>query len=220
MKKIIILTVVCGAILTFIIYKVTYHETLNMLVLGDGLATGITDYDVEGYSFNDYIRDKLEDNNLEEYITEFASTEETSETLKTKISTNYTLESTNLSIQQAIAKSKIITLALGTKELNSKSKLKSKDIETYLNNMERIVKLLTTYNHNSIFLIGLYQIEKVPLEKIENINQKLKEICNNYQITFIDISEIKKQKAFFFQETSIYPNYKGHQWISEKLEIK
>ena len=64
MKKIIILTVVCGAILTFIIYKVTYHETLNMLVLGDGLATGITDYDVEGYSFNDYIRDKLEDNNL------------------------------------------------------------------------------------------------------------------------------------------------------------
>ena len=153
MKKIIILTVVCGAILTFIIYKVTYHETLNMLVLGDGLATGITDYDVEGYSFNDYIRDKLEDNNLEEYITEFASTEETSETLKTKISTNYTLESTNLSIQQAIAKSKIITLALGTKELNSKSKLKSKDIETYLNNMERIVKLLTTYNHNSIFLM-------------------------------------------------------------------
>ena len=86
--------------------------------------------------------------------------------------------------------------------------------------MERIVKLLTTYNHNSIFLIGLYQTEKVPLEKIENINQKLKEICNNYQITFIDISEIKKQKAFFFQETSIYPNYKGHQWISEKLEIK
>ena len=220
MKKIIILTVVCGAILTFIIYKITYHETLNMLVLGDGLATGITDYDVEGYSFNDYMRDKLEEKNLEEYITEFASMEETSETLKTKISTNYTLESTNLSIQQAIAKSKIITLALGTKELNSKSKLKSKDIETYLTNMERIVKLLTTYNHNSIFLIGLYQTEKVPSEKVVEINQGLKNICKTNQITFIDISEIKTQKAFFFQETSIYPNYKGHQWISEKLEIK
>lgn len=220
MKKIIILTVICGAILTFIIYKITYHETLNLLVLGDGLATGITDYDVEGYSFNDYMRDQLEDRNLEEYITEFANQEETSESLERKITSNFTLESTGLSIQQAISKAKMITIAIGTYELNQKSKLKSKEIENYLNRVEKIIKLIKAFNNKSIFLIGLYPTEKVKESKMIEINKRLNEISNTYQVTFIDIFDIKTQKKFFFQETSIYPNYKGHKWISEKIENK
>ncbi len=216
MKKIIVLTILFGTVLTFLIYKFTYHEPLHMLVLGDGIATGNTAYNVDGYSFNSYLRDYFEDiNKIEEYITEFSNNEETSQTLKTKITSNYTLESTHLSIQQALSKSKTVTIALGMKELNEKKKIKSKDIDIYLENMDQILKLITIYNKKNIYLISLYETKKLSKERVIEINQKLNQLCEKYKVTFIDISDIIHHEDFFFKPDSFYPNYKGHHWISQ-----
>ena len=141
MKKIILLTISIGTILTFVIYKNFYHEDMNIVALGDNVALGQTAYYVKGYSYNDYVKDFYEDNSiLKEYITEFISETETTETFLLKLQNNYTLESTNTSITQAISKAKILTIALGMDELNSKQELNSNHIEKYLQNISNINK--------------------------------------------------------------------------------
>ena len=61
MKKIILLTIIIGAISTFLIYKNFYHEDMNIVALGDGIALGETAFNVQGYSYNDYLKDYYEE---------------------------------------------------------------------------------------------------------------------------------------------------------------
>ncbi len=218
MKKKILLTVIVAAFLTFFIYKHVYHERMNIVTLGDGISTGETAYDVTGYSFNDYLRDYHEETGtVEEYIKEFSIKGETTETLKTKISNNYTLESTNTKIQQAIAEAKILTIAIGMDELNQKN-LKSKQIDQYIENMDKILTVIRIYNNKDIFLISLYPTAVLNKEKVQEINQKLKELSTKHRVTYIDIENITENKEYFFSSNSYYLNYKGHRYISEQIQ--
>lgn len=218
MKKKILLTVIVAAFLTFFIYKHVYHERMNIVTLGDGISTGETAYDVTGYSFNDYLRDYYEETGtVEEYIKEFSIKGETTETLKTKISNNYTLESTNTKIQQAIAEAKILTIAIGMDELNQKN-LKSKQIDQYIENMDKILTVIRIYNNKDIFLISLYPTAVLNKEKVQEINQKLKELSTKHRVTYIDIENITENKEYFFSSNSYYLNYKGHRYISEQIQ--
>ncbi len=218
MKKKILLTVIVAAFLTFFIYKHVYHERMNIVTLGDGISTGETAYDVTGYSFNDYLRDYYEETGtVEEYIKEFSIKGETTETLKTKISNNYTLESTNTKIQQAIAEAKILTIAIGMDELNQKN-LKSKQIDQYIENMDKILTVIRIYNNKDIFLISLYPTAVLNKEKVQEINRKLKELSTKHRVTYIDIENITENKEYFFDSNSYYLNYKGHRYISEQIQ--
>ena len=218
MKKKILLTVIVAAFLTFFIYKHVYHERMNIVTLGDGISTGETAYDVTGYSFNDYLRDYHEETGtVEEYIKEFSIKGETTETLKTKISNNYTLESTNTKIQQAIAEAKILTIAIGMDELNQKN-LKSKQIDQYIENMDKILTVIRIYNNKDIFLISLYPTAVLNKEKVQEINRKLKELSTKHRVTYIDIENITENKEYFFSSNSYYLNYKGHRYISEQIQ--
>ena len=217
MKK-ILLTVIVAAFLTFFIYKHVYHERMNIVTLGDGISTGETAYDVTGYNFNDYLRDYYEETGtVEEYIKEFSIKGETTETLKTKISNNYTLESTNTKIQQAIAEAKILTIAIGMDELNQKN-LKSKQIDQYIENMDKILTVIRIYNNKDIFLISLYPTAVLNKEKVQEINRKLKELSTKHRVTYIDIENITENKEYFFSSNSYYLNYKGHRYISEQIQ--
>ncbi len=218
MKKIILLTITIGTILTFFIYKKLYHEDMNIVALGDGVAIGQTAYNVKGYSYNDYLKDYYEENSiLKEYITEFTSEKETTETLLLKLQNNYTLESTNTSITQAIAKAKILTIALGMDELHLETEISSDKITKYLENMEKILKMIRIYNKKSVYFISLYPTKKIPKETIQKINEELKKICENYSIIYIDITNISEEENYFFTPNSYYFNYKAHQYISEKI---
>ena len=221
MKKIIILTVLIGSILAFLIFKVTYHEEINILALGDGLALGETAFNVRGYSFNDYLKDYYEENtNLKEYITEFASKRETTSSLLLKITTNYTLESSNISITQAIAKAQVLTLAIGMDELNLEEEITSPIIAKYLTNIEKIIQLIKIYNKKSIIVIGIYETPKISPEKASEINNNLQALCSSQDVTYIDISSVSKQESFFFTPKSYYLNYQGHRYIYEQILAK
>ena len=191
---------------------------MNIVTLGDGISTGETAYDVTGYSFNDYLRDYYEETGtVEEYIKEFSIKGETTETLKTKISNNYILESTNTKIQQAIAEAKILTIAIGMDELNQKN-LKSKQIDQYIENMDKILTVIRIYNNKDIFLISLYPTAVLNKEKVQEINRKLKELSTKHRVTYIDIENITENKEYFFSSNSYYLNYKGHRYISEQIQ--
>lgn len=218
MRKKIILTILVGSVLTFFIYKIFYHEDMNIMTLGDGVGTGLTAYNVKGYSYNDYLKDYYEKNSiLKEYITEFSNAEETTETLILKLQNNYTLESTGLSITQAISKAKILTVSIGMNELSHKMEIETEEIETYLNNIEKILKLLRIYNKKEIFLTSIYETSFLNNTKVTEINNRLKQLCDTYQVHFIDITNILKNKEYIFNNTSFYFNYRGHRYISEEI---
>ena len=218
MRKKIILTILVGSVLTFFIYKIFYHEDMNIMTLGDGVGTGLTAYNVKGYSYNDYLKDYYEKNSiLKEYITEFSNAEETTETLILKLQNNYTLESTGLSITQAISKAKILTVSIGMNELSHKMEIETEEIETYLNNIEKILKLLRIYNKKEIFLTSIYETSFLNNTKVTEINNRLKQLCDTYQVHYIDITNILKNKEYIFNNTSFYFNYRGHRYISEEI---
>ena len=218
MRKKIILTILVGSVLTFFIYKIFYHEDMNIMTLGDGVGTGLTAYNVKGYSYNDYLKDYYEKNSiLKEYITDFSNAEETTETLILKLQNNYTLESTGLSITQAISKAKILTVSIGMNELSHKMEIETEEIETYLNNIEKILELLRIYNKKEIFLTSIYETSFLNNTKVTEINNRLKQLCDTYQVHFIDITNILKNKEYIFNNTSFYFNYRGHRYISEEI---
>ena len=218
MRKKIILTILVGSVLTFFIYKIFYHEDMNIMTLGDGVGTGLTAYNVKGYSYNDYLKDYYQKNSiLKEYITEFSNAEETTETLILKLQNNYTLESTGLSITQAISKAKILTVSIGMNELSHKMEIETEEIETYINNIEKIFKLLRIYNKKEIFLTSLYETSFLNNTKVTEINNRLKQLCDTYQVHYIDITNILKNKEYIFNNTSFYFNYRGHRYISEEI---
>ena len=143
MKK-IILTILGGVILAFFIYKLTYHEEVNIVTLGDGMSLGLTAYNVKGYSYNDYLKDYYEDNALlKEYNISFANVDETSKNLLYKLSNNESVG--NLTIQHVINEAKIITISLGMDELNNLKVLKSSNISEYLTNFEKIIKIVQLF---------------------------------------------------------------------------
>mgnify|MGYP004506209239 FL=1 len=217
MKKVILFTIFLGTLLSLIIYRFFYHETVQIVTLGDGLATGETYYDVTGYSFNDYLRDYLEETTkIDEYITEFANKKETSETLKIKLANNYTLESTDTKIQQALSKSSLITIALGTYEL-SHSKVTQKEMDNYLINMEKIINLLRVYNQKKIILLSLYPTSDLTKEDVSKINNYLQNLAQEKRIDFVDITSITENKDYFFNSSHPYPNYKGHRYLKNLI---
>ncbi len=218
MKKVIILTILIGTILALFIYKITYHEEMTILALGDGLARGMTAYDVEGYGYNDYLRDYFEEKSiLRDFIKDFATSDETSESLLKKINQNEKLSSTNLTIQQAINKAKIITLGIGMDELNNLKKIQSKNVDKYLENFEKIIKNIKIYNKNKLYVISLYPTKKLTNNLIKEINTSLEKIAIDNDCYFIDISEIDQKKEFYFNDKSYYLNYKGHKYISDLI---
>lgn len=221
MKKRILIIIIIGIIATFFIYQLNKHEKIYFLSLGDGLATGMTAYNIEGYNYNDYIRDDLEKKEqLEEFIHEFSKTDQTVENLIITIENNYELEELDLTIQQALAKSKLITLAIGNDELANfslKSNLTTKEKENYINNMKKLLKLIRNFNDNKIFLIGIYKVYNLKQEDVDYFNENLKQIAQELQLEFIDISSLSEKKEYFSSNNSYYFNYKGHQDIANKI---
>ena len=206
--------------MAFFIYKITYHEEMNFISLGDGISVGLTAYNVKGYSYNDYLKDYFEDITiLREYIPDFANVDETSKSLLNKISNNEELKNNKLTIQQAISKAKIITISLGMDELNNLKVLKSKNISEYLTNIEKIVKMIRNINKNGkVVITSLYETSKLSKDNVLKINNELNNIANKYNIDFVDITDVVLHKEFYMLPNNYYLNYKGHKYISEIIK--
>lgn len=218
LKKTILLTIFFGAVLAIVIFHFFYHEDLNIVTLGDHFSLGYTAYDVKGYSYNDYLRDYFEEESIiKEYITEFAYPEETTQTLLLKLENNYILEETSLSLTQAIAKAKILTISIGMYELNHKEHIEREEIEEYLKNMNKILNLIRINNRKEIFLTSLYETNKLSKANIKELNESLKELASKYQIHYIDITDVPSHKEYYFNNTSYLINYQGHKYIKEKI---
>ena len=221
MKKKLIIIILVGVISSIIIYYFTLNNKVKLLALGDGLASGMTAYNVNGYSYNDYLKDYFKkENNLANYNNSFAAVNLETKELINMIKSNYNINinGKNITIQQTISEANIIIIGIGIDELANKSlnnELTKKYINEYINNMEEIFKLIKKYNHNKVIVLGIYDIYNI---NSETINQKIEKITKEYNYQFLDISKIVNNSEYYFNNSSYYLNYKGHKKINTILQ--
>lgn len=222
MKYKILIIIVLGTIFTSFIYFHTNKENINILALGDGLSTGMTPYHIEGYDYNEYLAEYLNENErLENYYKNFNEIDETASNLMNKINNNIENMDKKIKLKQAIKEADIITISLGMDELNNyakKNNLGSTKINGYLAKYEEILKTIRTLNNKKIYMIGLYSSTLINETKITKINEGLKKLAKQYNIEYIDIESIKNQEEFFKSKKDYYLNYKGQEFIFTKIK--
>ena len=124
MKKKIIIITLLGSILSIIIYFYTRKEEINIVSLGDGISIGMTPYNIEGYSYNDYLKNTYDNiHKLNKYY-EFGSFGKTARELIYEIKENKTksFKEDKIEIQRAINEADILTISIGMDELSEDNK--------------------------------------------------------------------------------------------------
>lgn len=222
MKYKLLIIIILGTIFTSIIYFYTDKDNLNVLALGDGISTGMTPYHIEGYDYNDYLIEYLNENkNLEKYYKNFNEVDETANSLLTKINNNIENIDKKVKIKQAIKEADIITISLGMDELNNyakKNTLGSTKINSYLTKYEEVIKNIKKLNNKKIYIIGLYKTKLINEAKVTKINEELKKLSEKYNLTFITLDEITEKREFFILENEYYVNYKGQEYIFNQIK--
>ena len=219
MKKKLILITLLGGILSSIIYFFTQNNEITIMSIGDGLSSGETPYGIEGYSFNDYLKeDYLTIHKLNNYI-EYASRDKTIKELIYEIKENkeITLKNEKIEIKQAINKADILTIAIGMDEL-ANNKITSKIKNEYLHDLEELFSMINLLNKNKVVIISLYTWEKNDLLTIEKLNASVRDIALTNNFEFVDINKILMNEEYFFQKNSYYINYLGHKRIYEEIK--
>lgn len=219
MKKKIILIALLGGILSIIIYFFTQNNELTIMSIGDGLSSGETPYGIEGYSFNDYLKeDYLTKHNLKDYI-EYAIPNKTIKELIYEIKENkeINLKSKKIEIKQAINKADILTIAIGMDELVN-VKITNQIKNEYLHDLEELLSMIKVLNQKKVVIISLYTWGKNDLLTIEKLNASIRDISLSNSFLFIDINKILMDKEYYLTTDSYYINYIGHKRIYEEIK--
>ena len=103
-----------------------------------------------------------------------------------------------------VIKANYITISIGMDDLIYKKEIRYKYIDNLLYDIENLLKLIRKYNKDKIYFLSLYRINTIS-EVIEYANNKIKKICDNNRIHYIDISSLTKI------------NKKNNIYISQKI---
>ena len=225
MKKILILAVIILSI--FLIYLTTLDKKVYYLTLGDEIALGMVE---EGYyqkGYTEYIKEYLENKNkLEIYIPDYSTNNYQITDIINDINNNKEIEESKKTIKNALIKADLITISIGNNDILQKisnqkkltkidyNKLK-KNIDTILEDMDKLQKLIREYSKEDIIQVGIYinnEDEKID-ELIHYANEKLKIISNKNKITYIDVYEIISSN----KTPKIYPTEEEYKNISDAI---
>lgn len=217
----LLLIIFIGIIFTFIIYRITLKNEINIVALGDGIASGETAYDIDGLSYNDYLKDYYEKTGtLNIFNSNFSQKNYKLMELINNIKENKVDNITHLHLKQIIHEAHILTVSIGMDEI-AKFSLTDKITQEYINNyiseFDDLIYMLRDLNEHNIVIVGLYKANKLKEQDVILFNSNLKNIADKYNATFIDISDLAKESKYYLRNNSFYLNYEAHQEISKMI---
>lgn len=130
---------------------------------------------------------------LEKYINEFSKEDYRTTDLIRDIKDNIKLN--KITIQNALIKSDILTLNIGINDINYKIDNTNKEelynyTDQILIDIEELLKLIRSYSKEKIYYIGIKNNKGISYnDYFEYTNKRLKSICDEYNIYFIDINK-------------------------------
>lgn len=229
MKKILIPLLII--ILVFLIYKFNEDDLIDYMVIGDSISCGINSYGNKTYGYNDYLKNYLNSNNLlHKYNNYFSKDKYTIKELLNDIKNNKNIiyNDKNYNLKKELRESDILTISIGMDEivniLNKNKDFKNikTDLDEIINDMDNLIKIVTSYSKTNVILIGYYNpyneynkdIDKV----FSYINDKYNSIAKKYNIIYIDIYNIiKKDKTYLPNKIDYHLTSKGYLEIAKEV---
>ena len=203
MKKILIIGLVLLSI--FLIYLANMDKKVYYVALGNSLEKFyLESSEVYGYSY--YVKEYLKDKDLlERYSDDFALLDTRSTDLIDDIYNNkkVTTAKGTFSLKNALIKADLVTLNISYDDifvkLNDPSMIYT-EIYDYIDDLaydlDKLFKLMREYCKEDIVFIGFYNpfdnSDENVLDVLEYLEKKYKDVCNDYDISYVDISDIKK----------------------------
>ena len=212
-KKIIIITII-SIILTFIIYFYTKNDEINLVSLGDSVSLGMTPYNIEGLSYNDYLKEYLKNSHkLKNYIHEFS---ENNITIKELISISQ-MKKEKIEIQRAISEADILTIAIGMDEI-SKNKITTKIRNEFYDDLNELLSIIKVLNDNKVIVLSHYKTNYQDDLSLSKINAIIRDITITNNFIYIDINKILQNEKYYFDKNKYYINYLGNKRIYEEIK--
>jgi lysophospholipase L1-like esterase len=232
-------TILIGSIIlltTFLIYLTTLDKLVYFLALGDSLAKGTTPFGESDYSYNDYVRDYISNNNiLEKYIDGFIEEDYRTTDLIRDIEDNRKIMINNKkqSIKNALIKADLVTLSIGMNDLYYKintANLENNDIfdhiDELMEDIDELFTLLRKYCKEDIIIINYFRStsllnnDKIK-EYFNYANTKLKNKSNEYSIHYVEIDKLLENNTLYLpMPNNYFPSRNGYEAISTKLITK
>ena len=215
--------ILLGMLATIIINSMRVTSKTTFTSIGDGLSVGMTPYNVAGTSFNDYLKEKLETNNdLKYYNNEFSYVHQNIHELNEHLNNNDLGKNSHTPIKQIIAKSDLLTIAIGIDEFASKSlveEITTETIENYLKEMNLFLKDIREFYEKQIIVLGVYPAKSFDKKDAIEVNSKLKILCGEYNALFLDILATSLHEEYYLEKSSYYMNYLAHKDIAKTLYL-
>ena len=215
----LLLIIVISIILAYFIYIFNSENKIYLVSLGDGVASGETAYNIDGISYNDYLKEYFEStNNLKKYNNNFSKKNYQVKDLVQDIENNLFDEKNELYFKQILHKGDIITISIGEDELTKLSMTKDlteEYLKDYIKNYDKLLSILKDLTKGKILIIGLYENDYLEKSKVIIINSEIANLAKKYDLIFVDISDLMLNKDYYLNKFSYYFNYKGHETISE-----
>ena len=211
----LLIIILISSVFTYIIFFINRSNKISLVAIGDGISSGETSFNIDGVSYNDYLKDYFYNKNL----------------LK-KFNNNYSYKNYKLKdilndvnnnsnkINQILHYADIITISFGEEELTKLAITKDLDlnyIKEFIDNYDKLLNIIKNISDSKIILVGLYENSYLDNSKIIIINSELSNIANKYNITFINISDLLLDKDYYVSKDNFYFNYKGHKEIAKLI---
>lgn len=223
----------------FIIYKRTYKEEFNYVVLGDSLSAGRNPYGTDDYGYTDYVRDYLKkENKLGSYLS-YAVSGYAIDDVKNDINLNRSIiiNNKNQNIRKVLREADIVTITIGANDLlkginissvpqlaSNKASLVQK-IDDIMIKLDALFELIKRYAKGKIIVVGYYN--PLPhLEKYKNdideivayVDEKYESLCSKYSIYYVKTSEaISKNNDYLPNPLDIHLSKEGYKTIGKSV---
>ena len=226
MKKAILILIICLS--CYFVYNITSDESLYYLNIGDGLAMGIATNNVTTEGYGTKLKNYLEEkNNLKGYNNSFTNKDyRITDLLKSiKYHEKVIINNDEITINELLKKSDIITISLGMNELYYKLLLNKDNIYTYmddmLEDMEELLIEINRYNHKKVIVLGYYNITNNNNDIFTYINYNLSKITKKEGFEFIDLNKYLNNKEYFYENNNTYyPSKEAYDKIFEIIVDK
>lgn len=217
--KLLLIILICG-LFTYVIYFFNRDNKVNFVSLGDGIASGHTSYDIDGISYNDYIKEYFESKKiLNKYNNLYAFENYKIEDLINDLKSN-DVKDNDLSIKQLLHNADLITICIGEEELVKLSitnDLDSNYLKIFIKEYDDLLYLLNDITDGKIIIVGFYENKYLSKADVIILNSELSNIAIKYNVIFINISDLMLNKEYYLDSKSFYFNYKGHKVIAEMI---
>lgn len=208
-------------VIAYFIYFFNRESKINILALGDGVASGETSYNIDGISYNDYLKEYFESKKiLKNYNNSYAYENYKLENIINDLKENKLNKIDKLNIKQLIHKAQIITLSFGEEELSKMAMTKDLTKEAlnyFIKEYDDLIYMLKDITEGKIVIIGLYENKFLSKSNVIIVNSEISNIAKKYDVIFLNISDLALNKSYYLDNQSIYFNYKAHEIISDMI---